>query len=174
MVIFKKLGINFVHAPKTGGSAVCRALATLEGNVEEFDRLYALRQQGQFHLTGLHSACDKELPGITAVFTREPGDLIESCFNYALHRNFFRGSAEDFIRLLETDLRAVPAPLSTYIHVGRNGYLKHCNFVGRFENLEEDFDRLTGTTGQLKVWNRIPKPGTFTPEQKKRAIKAWK
>ena len=172
MIVFKKLGINFVHAPKTGGSAVARALAVLEGNVEEFDRLYAARRQGDFHLTGLHSPCDKPMPGITAVFQREPGDLIESCYNYARFRKFWTKGAEAFVEKFERHPKSMPVPLSFYSHHGKNGYKKHCDFVGNFETLEEDFLKLTGGRGELKVVNRIPKEG-LTWEQKRRCIKVW-
>jgi len=175
MVVFEKLGINFVHAPKTGGSAVCRALATLEGNVEEFDRFYALRRQGEFHLTGLHSPCDKEMPGTTVCFTREPGSLAESCYNYARFRGFWMKGADAFLDELEKGRHGnAPVPAAFYTRYGLHGYEAHCNFIGRFENIEEDFDRLTGTKGVLKVWNRIPKSSIFSEAQLGRARSIWK
>jgi hypothetical protein len=172
MIVFEKLGINFVHSPKTGGSAIARALAVLEGNVDEFDECYARRRQGDFHLTGLHSPCDKPMPGITAVFRREPGDLIESCYNYAKFRGFWKGSAQAFVEQFEKTPKGMPVPLSFYSHYGKSGYLKGCNFIGDFETLEQDFHRLTGGRGELKVVNKIPKERMTWP-QKERCRRVW-
>jgi hypothetical protein len=173
MVIFKNLGINFVHAPKTGGSAVCRALAYLNGNGEEFDTLYAQRQQASFHLTGLHSPCDQALPGITVCFRRDPGSLVQSCFNYAKFRGFFKGSADDFLNKWARGDQ-MPVPLAFYQRYGRYGYEENCNFVGRFETLEEDFYRLTGGKGDFQPYNQIPYDGTvFTMNQMIKARRIW-
>ena len=170
MVIFRKQRIVFVHAPKTGGSAVCRALAYLEGNGEEFDRLYAQRKQGDFHINGLHTPCPKPMPGYTVCcFTREPGSLVQSCYNYAKHRGFYKGTAEQFLKDFRND--KIVVPLSFYRKYGKYGYEKYCDFVGEFEHIEEDFYRLTGA--KLEKYNVIPYPDTFTELQMDEARDIW-
>lgn len=183
MIVFEKLGINFVHAPKTGGSAVVRALMELEGRLDEWHDAYNVKkQQSMLHLpwTGLHGPCKQKLPGLTAVFTREPGSLSESCFNYARYRKAWTRGAEAFVSTMEKNPRDLPMPMSFYVSYGAGTYLQNVDFVGHFESLVEDFfvmlrlaDVKVPEGFKFEQVNALPYPQLFSEKQRQRAAAAF-
>lgn len=163
MPIQHDLRVIFQHNPKTAGTSVCNALSIGQGH--EF--LYAARAR---YIEWWDSY-------FKFGFVREPMDRLISAYEYALmpksywHDNVNPNTSEDerilrshqdydtIIKLsFEQVINSLLRNPCSFLHVGwlaQHHFVgKELDFIGRFENLHEDFAKVCGI---LKVNVELPK-----------------
>lgn len=151
----------FVHVPKTGGLSIEKSLGlTIARTVGKFRRNF--KNEGQYSLG--HIDVRKRLR--RGIISKE---FYESAFKFCFCRNPFDRAVSHYFyaRAKHPDILN---PETSFLDWTRNleGYGKHfqCqswyvdeiefNFIGRFERLENDFNRvkeLTGLSGSLVKTN---------------------
>jgi hypothetical protein len=158
-VISHKHKYIFIHIPKTGGSSVERALLINENVITSDTPIFLLKSvdektRDKYKLQILknnqivqqsHYPLDKfdlELQNNYYCFTfvRNPWDLVVSVYEFSKQYRYkmvnVNFSFEDF--LLKDKIKAAPwhmLPQHSFIN-------ENINFIGKFENLQEDFDKI--------------------------------
>jgi len=136
MVINEDLNFIFVHVPKTAGQAIHRSLPRprrnpwlTHANLDDVDK------------------GDKFAFG----FTRNPWDRMVSLYAFILQRTWPDGLG-DRVRTLGFKESLLNRQLGDFTHPrdGQNDsllWLADCDYIGRFESLQEDFNTITGKLG---------------------------
>ena len=140
--------VLFIHIPKTGGCSIEATLSSL-APLEEAILLKKSRDGLNFSINYQH-AFPNELERYSLYrsfcFVRNPWDRIVSGFSH--HKRFAEiPTALSFDKFVELLCRDKPLPLPTN-HPGKLFHLPSCSWVrdqmivGRFETLQEDYDRI--------------------------------
>jgi|ETNvirnome_2_300_1030623.scaffolds.fasta_scaffold02220_3 hypothetical protein len=145
----------FIHIPKTGGTSVERALLENEGIKwptkhpgpldalpDEICREYMLRFNSMQHypLGKFEATLQKKYYAFT--FVRNPWDNVASEYHYSSTLGLNKCSFEKYVEYLDRVHRYEfhLKPQIEFIN-------ENINFVGRFENLQEDFDKACTAIG---------------------------
>jgi hypothetical protein len=143
----------FIHIPKTGGTSVEYVLLKLHGieiSLEEFLPLEALSQADKkYYMCGgggslQHSPIGSFSPKLQKEyfcfsFVRNPWELYVSEFRYAKKS---RKNIKSFRQFIKDPI------MNPYHGLPQLSFLnKNINFIGKFENLQEDFDTICDKIG---------------------------
>jgi len=136
LVINEELSFVFVHVPKTAGQAIHRTLP---------------RPRRNPWLT--HANLDDVEKGdkFAFGFTRNPWDRMVSLYFFILQRNWPNGDHYK-VRALGFKKSLFERKLGDFSHPrdGQNDsllWLNDCDYVGRFETLQEDFNKISELIG---------------------------
>jgi hypothetical protein len=160
MIINHKRRFVFVHIQKTAGTSITQALQQINGSEKVF------RQHSMLHVLDL----DKYEDYFLFCFVRNPFDRLVSWWNMMNHKGFqndfsqyLLSRASSFSEFLdctdtihETNEGEFPYPKSIAFNqldyiTTQEGRMA-MDFIGRFENLEDDFDRICDRIGmKLKL-----------------------
>lgn len=140
----------FIHIPKCGGTSIERFILSHYGISHDWTRKYPLEALptkvrsefnigfgGQQHMTLSNFSLERQKQYFSFAFVRNPWDRIMSSYLYS-RRLGFKFTFESFL----------DSPRFAN-HCGTQSSFLNNNidFVGRFENLQEDFDIVCGKLG---------------------------
>lgn len=156
MVINDRYRFVFVHIPKTGGTSIQEALIQIPGRSDLAAKHTKHETPSELNLRIGRQRAGEISDYFFFCFVRNPWDRFLSLFRFLhkLGRHPVPENFEDFVRLLEArtpwllNLHSI-RPQSDFVSVDNQA-------VGRFENLESDFQRfaiLIGAEGQLQHLN---------------------
>jgi hypothetical protein len=147
----------FHHVPKTGGTSITAALARYcnlwKGTLPEEKHGW----QVEFHQRGMHTPLKEieDLPDYFSIaFVRNPFEIIVSAWDPEQFKDFDQFIEHRILTGLEICGRR-----SQYEHLSSDDGTLLVDFVGRFENLAEDF---------YKVINAIEVPLMMLPKRNMR------
>ena len=157
-MICEKYNCIFIHVPKTGGSSIEHAL---DPNVK-LDTVSLLgRILGNTELVDKHAKA-KKYAGSNKFkfgFVRNPWDWAVSYYKFykivALYNEDFKCFLENILPSIDID--------------DQYSYLEGVDFVGRFENLQDDFDKVCDKIGMP----RTKLPHTNTTKYIKKSGGGW-
>jgi len=164
VIVFKSLNLVFIHAPKTGGSAIASQLFAAEGRISEWTAAYTQGQQKRLHIGHKqHSWPTEPMDMPSLVVVRDEGELLNSCYRYNQMRKRHDITPTEFLRRLRDDPRTLSDPVSHYVNAnGFEAYTKHADKVLEYE----------GITIQHKVNQSIG--DGLNDEQKAEAASMWR
>ena len=143
----------FHHVPKTGGTSITAALAPYCNLWNGTFPKEKFGWQVEFHQRGMHTPL-KEIENLSdyfsIAFVRNPFEVITSAWNPEQYKDFDQFIEQRILTGLEICGRH-----SQYEHLSSDDGTLLVNFVGRFENLAEDF---------YKVVNAIEVPLMMLPK----------
>ena len=153
MLVSHKFKCIFIHIPKTGGVSVCRTLAE-NGIPADY---YTLDHEPVRIACEFLAVCEKEKKEyFSFCFVRNPWDRFVSAYNFLLkggsneqdkeHRDEFitpYRTFNDFVR----NLNNTNALSQQHFRPQVEFINKDIDFVGRFENLNKDFDIICKKVG---------------------------
>jgi len=135
LILIPKYQLGFVHVPKTGGSSITAALA-------KFTRVPLPEKdehgwQSRHHVGPMHATLEESrdrLPAgtFTFGFVRNPWDQALSLHTFL--RNDPGESLRDFLKRSDWRVQMYLRP--------QGDWVDGCDFVGRFEALQYDFDQV--------------------------------
>jgi len=136
MVINEELRFIFVHVPKTAGQAIHRTLP---------------RPRRNPWLTHANLDDIEKGDNFAFGFTRNPWDRMVSLYSFILQRNWPNGD-HNKVRELGFKKSLLERKLGDFSHPrdGQNDsllWLNRCDYVGRFETLQEDFNTVSDLIG---------------------------
>ena len=161
MIISDQKQFIFVHIPKTAGSSIQSALSEygIEKPRSKTSRL--LRhfnlpndyQQFRFTLHSTLADAQKKMPNDVfqrykkVAFVRNPWDRMVSSYAYKIHgtKDKKRTRDDDFETFLQTEFKRKKIQQVEYLQ--NSGGKLECDFIGRFENLAEDYQKLGEVLG---------------------------
>ena len=111
-------------------------------------------------------------------FVRNPYDRLVSSYSFSVQQGWFTGNFKQFVKTPLQNLHPQACqhtqPLTLHLSIDKLEYRRHCfefhpnqseptidylNYIGRFENLQEDFNFICDKIGipqqQLPHWNKI-------------------
>jgi len=125
----------FFHFPKTAGSAITAALAPILRNPKSV--VIGPKWQMRHHVDKYqhHPVSDCGVPHgyFKASFVRNPFEIVVSTWDQ-------KTSFEEFVITKVLPRQVTAAKWSQYEYLTYNGHLE-VDFVGRYENLQKDFDK---------------------------------
>jgi hypothetical protein len=152
-MISHKYKFIFVRTPKTASTSVLDVLESYE-----LERLPIQNvQEPLFNFEGKKYDCNH--PPIQVIkksttknifndyfkfsFVRNPWDRCVSAWRYNIKKKFTPRGAPfvEFVRGLESE------EIGNYKYLNQYDFVKGCDFIGRFENLQEDFDTICDKVG---------------------------
>jgi len=140
-MICEKYNCIFIHVPKTGG---CSIEHVLDPNVKLDTYSMISRVLGNTELVDKHAKVEKYANSnqFKFAFVRNPWDWLVSYYKWMkLNRDL---TTQDFKAWVKANPNPLPHSQHSYISVGGNVIV---DFVGRFENLQEDFDKVCDKIG---------------------------
>lgn len=144
IVVSEQQRFVYMKAPRTGGTSILRG-ALMRTSCD----LFLLKDHGPRFVRWLTEITDQELRDYRFfTFVRNPWDRAVSIASY--FRLDFRQFTREYDQLtaLNPVLRLHALPLNVYTHFQGRSFM---DFVGRFERLQEDFDRLTELLGLSRM-----------------------
>jgi len=187
----------FIHIPKTAGSSIRSALSefALERNNSQLSRLlrrFNLPKNHHNYRFGLHNDLRKAQEKIPAelfsqyrkvAFVRNPWDQLASNYRYKVFGSSDKKSELsniDFESFIQKEAKRHNRLQHDYL-IDRNRKLQ-CDFLGRFENLAEDYNKLRDFLGidlvELPSKNISLKKGSYqdyyNDETKEFVAQHWK
>ena len=133
----------FIHVPKTGGTSIEHRI---DIDIHNSDNKFILNGWDENLGKWLHHLTFEEVitsfPHLSDyfyfAFVRNPWDRCISSFFYSQRRQRPKGSLKDF--LLFHNFKDKSHSISQYDFIFNNQNSKQIDFIGRFENLQKDFD----------------------------------
>ena len=122
MIVDHKRKFIFIHVYRTGGSSIDRAFGGTTKGFQTHTKLEEVPNWNDYFSFG---------------FVRNPWDRTVSSYHYAKIKGKIAGTFEDYVNNLEPGKKT---------HAQYN-MVKNCSFIGRFECLQEDFNRACDTVG---------------------------
>ena len=151
MIIDHNKKFVFIHVYRTAGSSIEHAFGGANPHCDMHIKLEDLPEA-----TGYFSFA----------FIRNPWDRILSSYMYLTKRNKFKGTWEEYIKSFTRP------PLNTTKKFAQHDMVKNCDYIGRFEYLQKDFNDICKHIGvpQRKlphIWktNHQRYVQVYTPEQ---------
>jgi len=152
-MIYHKHKFIFVHVPKCGGTAIekfflekenislnWRVRAPLNHLPAEHKKEYMLHQGTHFSLGKFPKDWREEYFSFS--FVRNPWSKMVSCYKYFAHTPKDISFEEYIIRFGNQEEYYTHKNPFKRVHFSEQyKFVKGCNFIGRFENLQDDFNK---------------------------------
>ena len=152
----------FIHIPKTAGTSITQALHTLHPPSYWKDK--SRKYKGHIRLKQLIDELPRGVAGVderfTFAFVRNPWDRLLSMYSHITQNMRKNTSIRSFNTWVNHDIIDPYSPRDNWqnqAHVPQvawlSGHGREVDFIGRFENLEEDFNIIKR---QLNIDVRLP------------------
>lgn len=121
MVIDHKKKFIFIHVFRTGGSSIEHSFGGSDPHYNMHTKLEDIPNWKKYFSFG---------------FVRNPWDRLVSSYMYLTQRKQFNGSWEQYV------LSFAKPPLNESKKFAQHDMLKNCNFIGRFEYFQKDYNEI--------------------------------
>lgn len=159
LIVNHKFRFIFIHIPKTGGTSVRSALSTLEGSDRSITAKTKHETPNEFQdrlkQSVRNSATTSNFEDYLWIsFVRNPWDRFSSLHRYLLQgqKKKYQHVPQDLNTFVEVLMGPSPPEWSNTIRSLRpqSDYLPRLgsHFIGRYENINEDFQRISNIFGQ--------------------------